>query len=310
MFQYKEVFTDEEYQEINEIKTFYPEIIEIEADRRAKKTNKNKMLVFAAADHNARMIQAYKGNPFGLSDRREYLSRLVRILCSDEVDGVEGTPDIIEDLIALNYLWRCHNKKTFLDNKIIVGTINRGGLSGVSWEMDDMCTCFTVERLAELKLDGIKFMLRINPDCENNKNTLRYCAEIVNKAATYKMPVFIEGLFIRTKQNTYEMQTDLESLIKTVGVVSALGCSSLQKWIELPLNKEYAKAVGASTCSFLVVPDEVGENKEEIISEYTAQIGVSHNVRGILLGRNVMYSQEDPLELAEKIAQKWHEYKE
>lgn len=74
------------------------------------------------------MINEYKGNPIGLSNRREYLSRLVRMLQSDRIDGIEATPDIIEDLFILNKLQRERGEKSFLDGKMLVGTVNRGGL--------------------------------------------------------------------------------------------------------------------------------------------------------------------------------------
>lgn len=306
MFHYEDVLTMEDYTALNELKTFHPRRLMLEAERRKKGKIPHTHVVFAAADHNARMINAYQGNPIGLSNRREYLSRLVRILTCPEVDGVEGSPDVLEDLLLINYLFRGSGRKEFLTDKWMIGTVNRGGLKDVAWEMDDMCTCFTVERLAALNLDGIKFMLRINPDCEISKNTLRYCAETVNKAVQYDLPIFIEGLFIRTEAGKYVMKTDLESLVKTVGVVSALGCSSINKWIELPLNPQYEVAAAATTGSILVVPDETGVTEEEVIAEYTAQAGIAPNVRGILLGRNVMYSEDDPAKLSKAIADCWH----
>ena len=103
------------------------------------------------------MINEYKGNPIGLSNRREYLSRLVRMLQSDQIDGIEATPDIIEDLFILNKLQRERGEKSFLDGKMLVGTVNRGGLKNTVWEMDDMPSCYTVDRLVKLRMDGVKF---------------------------------------------------------------------------------------------------------------------------------------------------------
>ena len=44
----------------------------------------------------------------------------------------------------------------------------------------------------------------------------------------------------------------------------------------------------------------------EVVEEYTKEIGISSNIRGILLGRNVMYNESDPLPIAEAIADIWH----
>ena len=127
-FDYQSFLNDKIFEELNKIKAFSPEVVEQEAAARKKPGFPHDKLVFAAADHNARMINEYKGNPIGLSNRREYLSRLVRMLQSDQIDGIEATPDIIEDLFILNKLQRERGEKAFLDGKMLVGTVNRGGL--------------------------------------------------------------------------------------------------------------------------------------------------------------------------------------
>ena len=76
--------------------------------------------------------------------------------------------------------------------------------------------------------------------------------------------------------------------------------------IEVPLNHEYAVPTAATTCPVLVVPDEVKSEPIEVVEEYTKEIGISSNIRGILLGRNVMYNESDPLPIAEAIADIWH----
>jgi hypothetical protein len=44
--------------------------------------------------------------------------------------GVLGTPDIVEDLLLLGAL----------DDKVVIGSMNRGGLAGTSFEIDDRFT--------------------------------------------------------------------------------------------------------------------------------------------------------------------------
>lgn len=305
-FEYEAYLGDELFQALNEIKAFHPQVIEEEAALRKKPGFPHDKLVFAAADHNARMINEYKGNPIGLSNRREYLSRLVRMLQSDAIDGIEATPDIIEDLLIINKLRREAGEKAFLDGKMLVGTVNRGGLKNTVWEMDDLPACFTVERIAKLRMDGVKFMIRVNPLDARSRHTVRYCADAVNEAEKYGLPVFIEALYVETAETGFAMKTDSESLCKVVGVVGALGCTSANKWIEVPLNQEYHVPTSATTCPVLVVPDEVESEPLAVVKEYTKEIGLNYNIRGILLGRNVMYNESDPLPIAEAIANVWH----
>lgn len=305
-FQYQEFLGEEIFSKVNEIKAFHPEVVEQEAFLKKKPGFPHERLVLAAADHNARMINEYKGNPIGLSNRREYLSRLVRILFSDKVDGVEATPDIIEDLIIINKILREKGEKDFLRGKMLIGTVNRGGLKNTVFEMDDLCSCFTVDRIGKLNMDGVKFMLRLNPMDEKSQNTLAYCANTVNEAVKYGLPVFIEALYVENADRGFAMKTDTESLCKVVGVTGALGCTGANKWIEVPLNREYQIPAGATTCPVLVVPDEVEEEPDAVVKEYTKEIGLSYNIRGILLGRNVMYNVSDPMPIADAIADAWH----
>ena len=306
-FAYKDFLSDTIFQELNRIKAFHPEVIEQEACLRNRPGYRHEQLVFAAADHNARMINEYKGNPIGLSNRREYLTRLVRMLQSDRIDGIEATPDILEDLMIINRLFREAKQREFLNSKLLIGTVNRGGLKNTIWEMDDMPACYTVERLKKLNMDGVKFMIRLNPGDERCKNTMRYCADAVNEAERAGLPIFIEALYVETTENGFVMRTDSESLCKVVGVVGALGCRGVGKWIEVPLNNEYAVPVSSTTCPVLVVPDEVESDPLAVVREYTKEIGLHDNIRGILLGRNIMFNEQDPLPIADAIAAVWHE---
>lgn len=305
-FNYLEFLTDDVFEKLNEIKTFHPEIIESEAMLREKPGYPHEKVVFAAADHNARMINEYKGNPIGLSNRREYLTRLVRMLHCDDVDGVEATPNIIEDLMIINKIKRDAGEKAFLDGKMLICTVNRGGLKGTNWEMDDQPCCATVDRIARLCLDGVKLMIRINPYDDYARHQLKYLADAINEAEKYGLPVFIETLYVETTENGFSMKVDNTSQCKAVGVVDALGCTGANKWLEIPLNDTYEVPCSATTAPVLVVPDEVMSEPLDIVKEYTAQIGLNYNIRGTLLCRNIMYNENDPLPMCEAIADVWH----
>lgn len=306
VFDYKQFLPRDIYDKINQIKTFEPEIIEKELKSRIKPLISHQ-LVLVAADHNARMITAYNGNNIGLGNRHEYLSRVARMLMSSFVDGIEATADIIEDLLVLNSIMKERHNVDMLENKLLIGTVNRGGLKNTSWEMDDMCTCYTVEKLVEMKLDGVKFMFRIDPDDKDSGKTIRYCSETINIAEKNKLPIFIESLFVKKAENGYALEVSTERLVQTVGVAAALGNTSARKWLEVPLNNDYKTVTDATTCSILVVPDEAKFHAMEVVEEYVKERGINTNIRGILLGRNVMYNQADPYYIADAIGISWHQ---
>jgi len=92
--------------------------------RRASLTIDGKLNILAA-DHPARRVTAVGGKPLGMADRHDYLSRIVRVLMSEAVDGVMATMDIIEDLLVLNDL---SGHDSFLGDKLLIASLNRGGL--------------------------------------------------------------------------------------------------------------------------------------------------------------------------------------
>ena len=73
-----------------------------------------------AADHPARGALRAASDPLAMADRADLLDRLVLALSRPGVNGVLGTPDVLEDLLLLGAL----------DGKVVVGSMNRGGLAG------------------------------------------------------------------------------------------------------------------------------------------------------------------------------------
>ena len=110
------------------------------------------MLFIVAADHTARAMVGLGDDPLAMADRRSMLDRLLTALDHPRVDGVLASADIIEDLALLGAL----------DDKVAVGTMNRGGLAGASWEIDDRFTAYDTEHLVAANLDAGKMLLRID----------------------------------------------------------------------------------------------------------------------------------------------------
>jgi hypothetical protein len=65
-----------------------------------------------------------------MGDRYELLARARRILADPELDGVVASSDVLEDLVFLNYLERKQSGRSFLDGRLLVGSMNRGGIAG------------------------------------------------------------------------------------------------------------------------------------------------------------------------------------
>ncbi len=121
------------------------------AQRRNSLLNGKSTLFLVAADHPARGALGVGGDPLAMADRRSLLDRLLIALANPAVDGVLGTPDVIEELLLLDAL----------DDKVVIGSMNRGGLAGADWEIDDRFTAYDASSIATFGLDGGKMLLRL-----------------------------------------------------------------------------------------------------------------------------------------------------
>jgi hypothetical protein len=107
-----------------------PGAIEAAAARRVRATSllgEHGKAVIIAADHPARGANGVGGDPTAMADRSELLDRLCVALERPGVTGVLGTADILEDLLLLGVL----------DGKSVFGSMNRAGLAGSVFEIDD-----------------------------------------------------------------------------------------------------------------------------------------------------------------------------
>ena len=116
-----------------------------------------------AADHPARNVTKVGADPLAMADRRDYLARILRVLSSERVDGIMATMDILEDLLTIDGLLRDAGAPVLLDGRVLIGSVNRGGLAGSAWELDDPATGVTPATCCEWRLDGAKLLLRVDP---------------------------------------------------------------------------------------------------------------------------------------------------
>src|ERR671938_1266259 len=135
-----------------------------------------------AADHPARGALRAGTRALAMADRVELLDRLCLALSRPGVNGVLGTPDVIEDLLLLGAL----------DGKVVIGSMNRGGLAGTVFEIDDRFTGYDASALAAAGYEGGKMLLRIDPDDPATVATLQACGQAVSALASHARMAMIE----------------------------------------------------------------------------------------------------------------------
>ena len=110
--------------------------------------------MIVAADHPARGALGVGDRRLAMANRADLLERLCLALSRPGVDGVLATADILDDLLLLGAL----------DDKVVMGSMNRGGLAGAAFELDDRFTGHRPEDIARLGFDAGKLLLRIDYD--------------------------------------------------------------------------------------------------------------------------------------------------
>jgi DhnA family fructose-bisphosphate aldolase class Ia len=269
--------------------------------RRARLTPDGRLNILAA-DHPARRVTGVGDNPLGMANRHDYLARIVRVLMSDMVDGVMATMDIIEDLLIVHDLIGEAGGLPLLDEKLLVVSINRGGLAGAIWEMDDPVTGLSPDKCVEWGIDGAKILLRICDDEPASLKTVLASASAITQMNSLGLPTFLEPLPVIKIEDHYKVIKTAEALAKVVGVASALGDSSRHLWLKLPYCEDYRTVAQATTLPILLLGGESVGDATPFLRQVEAGLMAGQNVRGALVGRNVLYpGAEDPLAIAEAV---------
>ncbi len=275
--------------------------------RRERLTVDGKLAILAA-DHPARRVTKVGSNPISMADRRDYLARVVRVLAADGIDGLMATMDLIEDLLILDSLIAARGGKKLTDGKVLISSLNRGGLAGASWELDDPLTGATVESSAAWRLDGVKLLLRIGDSDAGSLKTMLMSAQAVNECNALGLPMFLEPLPVVKSESGWTVQKDAVALAKIAGVASALGDSSRMMWLKLPYAPRYELVAKSTTLPILLLGGESAGDPAPFLRELGAAMQAGPNVRGALVGRNVLYpGEEDPLAMGAAVGGIIHE---
>ena len=293
------------YQVITEVRIERPIVVQEEAERRKRRPipAPQGTLVILAADHPGRHILNLKDDRLGMADRHGYLSRILRALSCPGLDGLMGTPDLIEDLFVLTRLIRERGGSSPLDDRLLVGCMNRGGLKGTAFEMEDAFTAFTPERLQALRMDGGKFMVRLDPKDAASGRTLAACGDAVTQCVRADLMAFLEPLPVKRARGGYAVRRTAEDLAGMVSVGAALGASSLNTWLNIPSCQHLEMAARATTLPILIIGGEVVGNPLPVLQDLRTAMEAAPNIRGALMGRNVLFpGPEDPRAMAAAVS--------
>lgn len=297
------------FEEITEIRIHHPEVIEQEARRRRKrpKLTLDGKLALVAADHPGRGVTKIRDDQLAMGDRYQLIARVRHLLEDADLDGILATCDLLEELLILSNLERRKKGKGFLDGRVLVGSMNRGGLSGTAFEMDDTFTGITAERLAKLRCDGGKMLYRMDPANTASGRTIQACAQALDSLRRHRLAAFVEALEVKHGSDGYHTVQDTAALVRHCGIASALGESSSHVWLKLPYSQDFGRVCRATTLPILLLGGPARENPAETLRDFAAGLSSSPRVRGAIIGRNLLFPpDQDPLPMCRALTAMIH----
>ncbi|WP_102142405.1 Cgl0159 family (beta/alpha)8-fold protein [Mycobacterium hubeiense] len=277
-----------DYAEITDLRAADPGAIARAWQNRAVRpaVRGNGRLMIVAADHPARGALAVGPRPTAMNSRTDLLDRLRAALADPGVDGVLATADILDDLLLLSAL----------EDKVVFSSMNRGGLAGSAFELDDRMTAATAAATAAARMNGGKMLCRVDLDDPGTVATLESCARAIDELASYGLIAMLEP-FMSTRVGG-KVRNDLspDAVIKSVHIAQGLGSTSAYTWMKLPVVDEMDRVMEATTLPTLLLGGDPVDADEAFASWEKALALPS--VRGLIVGRTLLYPADDDVSSA------------
>ena len=281
---------DEQYRAVLDVRTRHPGAIVEAARQRARPTslfNEHGKLMVIAADHPARGALRAGSRGLAMADRVELLDRLCLALSRPGVNGVLGTPDIVEDLLVLGAL----------DGKVVIGSMNRGGLAGTVFEIDDRFTGYDAGSLAAAGFEGGKMLLRIDPEDPATVATVEACAQAVSALAEHKLMAMVEPFISHRVDGRVRIDLTPEATIRAMTVAAGLGRTSAYTWLKVPVVDDMERVMAATTLPAVLLGGEVSAAQDAAFESWRKALKLP-TVQGLVIGRSLLYPPDDDVAAA------------
>ncbi|MEP6629720.1 MAG: deoxyribose-phosphate aldolase [Lapillicoccus sp.] len=248
-------------------------------------------LLVVAADHPARGALGVRSDGMAMADRADLLGRLATAVSRPGVDGVLGTPDILDDLLLLGAL----------EGKLAIGSMNRGGLQGASFELDDRFTAYRAVDIDRHGLDGGKMLTRICLDDPGTVAALAATADAVTALSDRRLMAMVEPFLSVRRDGRVVNLLDAESTIRSVAIASGLGASSAYTWLKLPVVDGLARVMEATTLPTLLLGGDPQGDPADTYAAWGRAVELP-SVRGLVVGRALLYPPDGDVAAAVDIA--------
>ena len=279
--------------ELRELRARRPDVVAsaLAGRRRRDLLDADGRLLLIAVDHPARGTLGVRSDSEAMADRGELLRRTVAALRRPGVDGVLATADVIDDLLLLGAL----------EDKVVVGSMNRGGLHGSSFELDDRFTGYDVESLAAAGFNGGKMLCRIDLEDPGTVRTLESCGQAVTGLSRRGLMAMVEPFISRREDGRVRNDLSTAAVVRSVTIAAGLGASSAHTWLKVPVVEEMEQVVAATTLPTLLLGGDPSGSPDRTYGRWERALA-QPGVRGLVVGRALLYPPDDDVEAAVDLA--------
>lgn len=275
------MIADDRFRSLFDVRARHPERIAECAARRRRRPllGEAGQLFIVAADHPARGALKAGEDAMAMASRRVLLDRIVTALAQPGVDGLLAAPDVIEDLLLLEAL----------HDKVVLGSMNRGGVAGSVWELDDRFTAYDADALERTRLEGGKLLLRIDHNDPGTLETLERSAVAVSELAARKLMAVVEVLpASRDAKRALVISRNPDEMITVMCIASGLGTTSAYTWLKIPVVPEMERVMASTTLPTLLLGGDPGARAAEVFAGWRSALTIPQ-VRGLVAGRSLLY---------------------
>ncbi|MFE9400416.1 deoxyribose-phosphate aldolase [Streptomyces sp. NPDC006530] len=275
------------------IRARHPEAVAEAAARRVRRPllrGDGGRLMVIAADHPARGALGVGADGLAMADRGELLDRLCLALSRPGVDGVLAGADVLEDLLLLGAL----------EDKVVIGSMNRGGLAGAAFEMDDRFTGHRAQDLERLGFDAGKLLLRIDYRDPGSLDTLHAAARAIDAMAERRLPVFVEPFICHRHEGGIRNDLSAGAVTRSIAIASGLAGTSAYTWLKVPVTEnpdDMAEVMAASTLPAVLLGGDLEDDRDAAFEKWRGALRLP-TVQGLVAGRSLLYPADGDVEAA------------
>lgn len=265
---------------LSTIRSYETGAVEVALQRRqsAPALEMGEKILVLACDHPARGALEVGGDPMAMASRELILERCAQIMSHPKVGGFLGTADLVDDLALLGVL----------EGKRVWGSMNRAGLAGASFEMDDRFTGYDADDIARSRLDGGKMLLRINYEDSATPRVLEHAANSVNALNRAGLNAMVEPFISNWVNGKIVNDLSPDAVIKSIAIAQGLGGSTAHTWLKLPAVEEMERVMEATTLPSLILGGDVGGDPERTYKLWQKTLQLP-NVMGLVIGRSLLF---------------------